>query len=136
MFWEGWSFLSPRNTKKILEIGDFPHISNLDIGSEIRLKFLPSEEEKRKLENPEIERFFESIASHRLGLDCVFINADFLGRYEFFEQVMECASFLKPDGMMFVYSKNGINSIDLPDQYVAAMVNANTPDDWKKVVNL
>lgn len=112
MFWEGWSFLAPRNTKKILEIGDFPHISNLDIGSEIRLKLIPSEEERRKFENTEIERFFESIASHRCGLDCVFINADFLGGYKFIEQVMKCTSFLKPDGMMFVYSENGINPKD------------------------
>ena len=112
MFWEGWSFFFPRNTKKILEIGNFPHISNLDIGSEIRLKYLPVEEEKRKFENPEVEKFFESIASHRLSLDCVFINADFLGGYEFFERVIECTSFLKPEGMMFIYSKNGINPID------------------------
>ncbi len=33
-------------------------------------------------------------------------------------------------------NENRINAISLPEQYVAAMVNANTPDDWKKVVNL
>tara|TARA_R110001592_G_scaffold16881_1_gene71354 strand:- start:28145 stop:28660 length:516 start_codon:yes stop_codon:yes gene_type:complete len=40
------------------------------------------------------------------------------------------------DSVQDLLNENGINSIDLPDQYVAAMVNANTPDDWKKVVNL
>ena len=40
MFWEGWSFLTPFKSEKILEIGKFPYISDSKLESCFHEKFV------------------------------------------------------------------------------------------------
>ena len=111
MFWEGWSFLAPFKSEKILEIGKFPYISDSKLESCFHEKFVFLKVDESDYENySKINKFLESFNSNDESIDCIFINADLL-KINFEKLIEKCISILKSKGMIFIYtSRNKIIS--------------------------
>ena len=111
MFWEGWSFLTPFKSEKILEIGKFPYISDSTLESCFHEKFVFLKVDESDYENySKINKFLESFNSNDESIDCIFINADLL-KINFEKLIEKCISILKSKGMIFIYtSRNKIIS--------------------------
>ncbi len=104
MFWEGWSFLAPFKSEKILEIGKFPYISDSKLESCFHEKSVFLKVDELDYENySKINKFLESFNSNEESIDCIFINADLL-KINFKKLIEKCISILKSKGMIFIYT--------------------------------
>jgi len=108
MFWEGWNFLIPLKSEKILQIGEFPSIPDRKLSSQFheKLTFLEVDEAENK-NYLKTKKFLESLKFHNENFDYIFINADLL-KINFEKIIEKCISILKSKGMIFVYSSRKI----------------------------
>tara|TARA_A100001037_G_C15151435_1_gene639522 strand:- start:5942 stop:7504 length:1563 start_codon:yes stop_codon:yes gene_type:complete len=115
MVWNGWNFLIPTDTKIVLEIGNFPHISNLELESSDWMKIVFPSDCREISEFEKFEEFLRDIRPRGAILDCILINADSLKELGIITIIEECESLLSPSGKIFVYSKKGTSPVNKLD---------------------